>query len=203
MTTQKKILRLLSSGVVNMSDNFKAAMNKTDVMFRHLCIPLLKDLLPQFDFISIEGNTEPKAQRVLDMNAGIDALAYNEYGVRGIASRIQRYNKNYETFTVRSVRKSEADTEAYKRAVAIDKEYLYPFYTLQAYVEKNRIMSMAICFTKTLFQLIDAGIYYENSTGVYQQGHATFMVVEWSDFCKSKIRIFKDGQGWLNTSELR
>jgi hypothetical protein len=48
-------------------------------------------------------------------------------------SRIQT-GVNYKTFTIRNKRKSGARTEYEKRKIAIEKGYLYPYLTVQAYV---------------------------------------------------------------------
>lgn len=57
----------------------------------------------------------------LDMKAGIDAWQLvDNVGARGIASRVQFDTKSWDTFTIRYIRASGAETEFAKRLRALD-----------------------------------------------------------------------------------
>lgn len=180
-----------------MPDNFNTALSKSANLFKTLCVPLLQPLLPDTEFISIEEHTSAYSQKILDMLAGIDVwvIHKNPSGIRGLASRIQ-YGKNWQTFTVRKQRESGAATEYEKRKTAISDDYLYPFFTLQAYVQNNEIEGMAICYTKALYKVIEQGLCETRRTGSGQIGQAIFYVVHWDSFKSDDIRIYVKNQGW-------
>ena len=182
-----------------MPDNFTTAIRKSSKQFEELCIPELKNLTG-CEFMCIEGNHNIKSQKMLDIMAGIDSWMYKEeYGVIGIASRIQK-GMNWETFTVRKSRVSGVKTEFDKVSKAIENGTIYPLYTVQAYVKNNEIEGMAICITKSLYQLIKDGKYKKRQTGPNQDGQACFYAVKWSDFKPGEISIFTKKNSWLNQS---
>jgi len=124
----------------------------------------------------------------LDREAGIDAwILDTTKGMRALASRVQ-WNINYKTFTIRKERASGMKTEFEKRLYAIKNDWLYPFYTIHAYIsEKNNkkeLLSVAWCRTKDLIEYIEEGIlgedYYIKT--VFNNGKADFYVVPWKLF---------------------
>lgn len=103
--------------------------------------PIIANLLNGGEIIPVEGD-DNEVCKLLDMTCGTDYLqAYKDKGlVWGVASRIQtvkRGFKPYNTFTVRKARETGATTEYEKRAYAIKHGGVYPFLTMQAYVDEN------------------------------------------------------------------
>lgn len=185
-----------------MPDDFNTALSKSANMFKTLCVPLLTPLLPDTEFISIEEHTSSYSQKILDMLAGIDVwvIHKNPSGVRGLASRIQ-YGKNWQTFTVRKQRESGASTEYEKRKHAMSNDYIYPYFTLQAYIKDDEIEGMAICFTHALYKIIEQGLCETRKTGDSQIGQAIFYVVHWDTFEPDDIRIYVKNQGWTQNNK--
>jgi hypothetical protein len=96
--------------------------------------------------------------------------------MRGIALRIQTIKspyKPYNTFTVRNKRQSGAKTEYEKRKYAIESGYLYPYLTVQAYVnEQGKLISFAVSKTVDIMDMIGRGLFKSNHTGAAQIGQA-------------------------------
>ena len=117
--------------------------------------------------------------------------------IRGIASRIQARPRGdsgafpYNTFTVRKSRDSGTRTEYVKRreAIADNEGYLYPHFTIQAYVEKwveGPLLSLGIARTSDIIYKIEAwqidgcpvrdDIYVRGN----KDGQSDFYVLEWT-----------------------
>ncbi len=133
-----------------------------------------------------------EAMRVLDRQAGIDFWAVDDDGVRGVASRIQ-YGRMYPTFTVRYRRRNGATTEFAKRVKAIEEGYLYPYYTMQAYIIQNELVGIGVVKTESLYQYILNG--RSNKDYMHFVGHDgnEFLIVHWSDLPKNDIWLWIKG----------
>lgn len=130
--------------------------------------------------IDVEGAGD--ALKQLDINAGIDYMLVSNKGIRGLASRVQA-GKSWRTFTVRARKQSGAKTEYEKRIDAINEGYIYPYYTMQAYADNDKI-EYAICKTDDLYRLIQS---CPNKVKKRSTTNAEFLVVNWSDLnCKIK-----------------
>ncbi|MEN6487655.1 MAG: ParB N-terminal domain-containing protein [Smithella sp.] len=142
------------------------------------------------DLKVVEGITIEQMAKLLDQLAGIDVWYINKLnGIRGIASRIQT-GSNYKTFTIRKTRDTGARTEYEKRKIAIEKGYLYPYLTVQAYVAENgKLLSFAVAKTEDIIDAIDHGLYSIRRTGQKQIGQAEFYVVNWDDMKKAGYEI--------------
>ncbi|GHT32250.1 hypothetical protein FACS1894214_4050 [Planctomycetales bacterium] len=146
--------------------------------------------------------------RVLDINAGIDALhVHPVYGVTGLALRIQ-VDKNYGTFTIRRKRASRSKTEYEKRAYSLVNGGLYPLLTVQCYVNpaEGILLGGAVARTQDIFACIEQGQYRLLKTGRNQIGQASFYAVDWADVANLKTAkpyswcpVF-DGNGQLPNS---
>lgn len=121
--------------------------------------------------VSVEGETGD-ADRALDMLGGFDYLCVYPQGVRGMASRIQR-GRSWRTFTVRAARDSGSRTEFEKRTFGIENGFLYPYYTMQAYVGDDG-GELAICHTEELMRAVASGECERRRTT-----NAEFYVVPW------------------------
>jgi len=176
-----------------MPDDFNDAIKKAVNHF-DLCKPVIEKMLG-CEIINIE-NSNNEHDKIIDMKAGIDAWVCYDSHVRGLASRIQ-IGKSYETFTIRCERESGALTEYTKRLNAIFYGHLYPHYTMQAYINNDELVSLAICHTKDLFLKIISGKCSQNRTGGDQIGQAFFYVVDWLDFDGGDIRIYTKSDGYI------
>jgi len=103
----------------------------------------------------VEAVTEPEMTRLFDQISGIDAwYIENENGIRGIASRVQ-WGKNYRTWTVRMKTIFGGRTEYQKLTNAIENDWLYPYWTVQAYLTKTkrkRLLDVGKCKTEDLIE---------------------------------------------------
>ncbi len=107
----------------------------------------------------VEGRINNPIAYELDVCAGIDAYQRFSWGLRGITSRVQ-WENDYQTFTVRTRRPSGTTTEYTKRLTTIkrlDEGFFYPYWTIQAYVEKpgGRLLSVAVAKTVELYRYIE------------------------------------------------
>jgi hypothetical protein len=164
----------------------------------HTVFPILRRECTAFQqgrLMSIEAMNN-SLSTLLDMHTGIDVLHMRSgHGIRGIATRVQ-YGEDYRSFTVRTHRPSEAQTEYGKRLASIKGEYIYPYWTLQAYLSKpgGTLLSLAVTPTKELYQYIEA---YEHtlSRPFVHERQASFLVVGWHNYKQAGNHIFiYDGQ---------
>jgi hypothetical protein len=110
------------------------------------------------DLVNIETN-DTQLANLFDQYSGIDAFQVVNKQLRGVAIRVQ-WGKAWDTFTIRFRRSSGARTEYEKRSEAIfsDKGYLYPYLTIQAYIDKRddaqNILSCCVVKTLDLYKYI-------------------------------------------------
>ncbi len=146
--------------------------------FKELIEPELAKILGG-QIICIEGVSDPMYKQ-MDLLAGLDALHISDEGIRGIASRIQYGAKDWSTFTIRMSRENGTATEFDKRQWSIDNDYIYPYYTVQAYVHGNKLISLAIARTADIIKMVNDGYGVERT--VKEDGYdATFRAVKWID----------------------
>lgn len=129
-----------------------------------------------------------------DMRSGQDLLCFDMNDgsqICGVASRIQRTQKCYRTFTIREYRESGAETEYSKRRNELDKNRIGPKYTYQAYIDpdNNQLTGLAMVRTIDLFDAVDNGLFYRQHTGWSQKGQAGFLVIEWDELIRNKYPI--------------
>lgn len=173
-----------------MPGSWKKDLNKSSNIFLKIIWPKIIYIIGGGKVIPVETVTEENFKKLLDQKAGIDNWQVIGTCIRGIASRIQ-YNVNYKTFTIRHTRiGSDVETEYQKRMRAIYGEggFLYPHYTVQAYIKEpeNKILSIGIIHTRSLFDYIQRyqdEIIYRH---VSNNGAAIFMVAKWH-LIKEKI----------------
>jgi hypothetical protein len=114
--------------------------------------------------IDIETNGGDLAN-LFDQYSGIDAIHSINGQLRTMAIRVQ-WGRAWDTFTIRYRRISGAPTEYQKRAEAIlsDKGYLYPYLTVQAYLDKRdnakRVVSCCIVKTSDLYRYVFLNMPY-------------------------------------------
>lgn len=152
--------------------------------------PIISDLLNGGKLLAVEGSDD-EVCKMLDLTCGTDYFqVYDSTGlVWGIASRMQeidtaRFSRPFNTFTVRKARASGVKTEYEKRQHAIKHGGVYPYLTMQGYVDKRtgEIMSLAIAKTTDIMEFVESGKAETRHTGASQAGQAEFYVVHWSGF---------------------
>lgn len=169
--------------------NFLDDMHKA-MLYVDKARPVISKLLNGGELLAVEG-TDDHVCLMLDTTCGTDYFqVYKQRGlVWGIASRMQeidtgRFAKPFNTFTVRKARASGAVTEYEKRRLAIQNGGVYPYLTMQGYVDKNsgELMSLGIAKTTDVMDFVDKGLAAVKHTGQEQIGQAQFYVVGWDKF---------------------
>lgn len=183
-----------------MAGNFNQSMNQSVKDFQMTILPILKGLWRNCDYIHLEIQDNELAQS-LDENAGFDLLRinHNTKSSCGIASRIQRDERNWETFTVRCERDNGTPTEYFKRVLAIKTGELFPKLTYQAYLSlTGTFFSMGLAMTKDLINFIIKRQPPVKHTKSYQSGQASFFVIDWNIFAADYelIRITPTADGY-------
>jgi hypothetical protein len=127
---------------------------------------------------SIE-NSNNEILIMMDRFSGIDYIRENEHGLQGVAARVQWGERAFNTFTIRSERKTGSKTELAKRLFQIKNGYFYPAFTLQAYFdnrEDNKLLSIAAIKTKDLYDL------FQNQPELFEENKSDnkFVFVRWN-----------------------
>lgn len=168
--------------------DWQQALSRSSDDFDRLIRPIASNLL-RGRFEIVESVTASPVAKALDAQAGIDLwFVHTTSGIRGIANRVQRGEKNWRTFTVRKSRESGAVTEYEKRTRAIEREWLYPILTLQGYVtpDGERLLGFAVAKTKDILTIIRNGQAETSRTRAdCNIGLASFYVVKWDDITKA------------------
>jgi len=144
--------------------------------------PEIANIIGGGQVISVESQTDEMRKR-LDISSGIDYWQLLPIGMRGIASRIQVAGEEspFNTFTVRLGRDTGSDTEWKKRKYAVETEgILYPWYTIQAYVESKHgnLQSAAIIRTRDLVNYVKKSMPLPP---IKRCENASFIVCDWDD----------------------
>lgn len=182
--------------------------------FVNIVWPSINSKIDGGELIPAEQLFDMKFFNLVDMHSGIDAFQFStQHGIRTLASRIQWGSTPWNTFTIRYKRASGTKTEYEKRIKAIlgNEGWLYPYYTVHAYINKRylfktddkitkKLLSVAIVKTKELYLRVyenvksnewDEVIYIRKN----RQDGNEFLVVDWDEY-KSEgwdIIIMKNG----------
>jgi hypothetical protein len=172
-----------------MTDQVHHDMGWSSALFISQVWPIIKRDVGGGDLLLMEGRPDVELAKLLDMRAGIDGWHLMQGGgIRGIASRIQKGDKVWETFTVRRSRSSGADTEFQKRKDAIQAKdgQIYPHLTVQAYAktEQGPVLAAGICKTADLIAFIESGM-----AEVRTASNATFFVCSWSRMMDAGYKV--------------
>lgn len=143
--------------------NYKQDQKKVNELFPNVAKILENNL--KAEIVSIEDIEKVGILKMLDRQSGIDAFQISKDGIRGLGLRIQNINQhNFDTFTIRYSRKNNTTTEYEKRKKAIEdqkeKGFLYPFLTVQAYVDYDtkEVLKISIVKTESLYNYIDENL---------------------------------------------
>ena len=134
---------------------------------KRFVLPMVQEWL-QSKIESVEdARADHRIIKLLDSFAGIDAIEVNpNKGIRGIALRCQWIsNVRFDSFSVRTVRASGANTEFGKRLFQLisNQGWLYPELTVQSYFQKTgkvrteKLLSIGMARTRDIFQFIQLG----------------------------------------------
>lgn len=170
------------------SINWKENQDKSVGAFLKYIKPVLVEKLMADKIEIVEGDIK-ELTNDWDVIAGIDYwFINNKKGIRGIASRIQfNCSKSWNTFTIRKSKLSGAKTEYQKRKEAIENDWLYPYWVIQGYLDKNgSLLSFALARTKDVIKMIDNGFC---ETNVNPDG-TVFYVVYWENMKDLKYKIY-------------
>jgi hypothetical protein len=162
-----------------MNADVASDMKWSSALFVEKVWPIVRKHFGGGELLLMEGRPDMELARLLDMRAGIDGWHLMQNGgIRGIASRIQKGEKVWATFTVRKSRQSGAETEFQKRRDAIlsNNGQIYPHLTVQAYTRTvtGPIMAAAVCKTSDLIDFIERGL-----AAVRPTCNAEFYVCPW------------------------
>lgn len=153
--------------------------------------PIIAGLMNGGYILPVEGD-DNEVCRMLDMTCGTDYFqVYQKSGlVYGIASRFQ-YGKNWASFTVRKARQSGAATEYEKRKKAIERGGIYPYLTMQAYIDENsgEVNGLATVKTTDLMRFVDDGLACEQHTRQDKIGQAAFYVAFWDKMQRAGYKV--------------
>lgn len=167
-----------------MAGHFNESMSQTMHDFKYFVEPVFKKLWRDCVWFSNENAGNALAD-YFDTCSGIDLWQVNPESkiIKGVASRIQRSDKCYETFTVRFERETGTETEYSKRLHAIRNGGLYPELTYQAYISAGgeRFSALAVAKTVDIFRFIEKESVAVKKTGNDQIGQANFFVINWDD----------------------
>jgi hypothetical protein len=185
-----------------MGGDFQRDLKDSMFDFQRVVLPQLqKSKFISGELISIEQATaEGYAHLVkaFDYKAGIDLIQVKNEGLCGVANRVQWVpvaGRLWNSFTIRMSRASGAKTEYEKRMAAVmsNGQYLYPYLTIQAFVQEPRrsgpLLSVAVAKTTDILQAAwdDTAPEKDNK----QDGNK-FKAVFWQDMKREyPIKIFE------------
>lgn len=170
---------------------------------RDIVLPALMKYCPEFQCEGVElvegtAHHKDEVRRHLDVLAGIDAYQRWLYGMRGIASRVQY--THFDSFTIRLSRPGYGGPSEYdKRLYAIthkDEGILYPYWTIQAYIDKenNDIISIGVAKTEELFLYVERLshqiIRWHSKVRTTYSGE-TFIPIFWHEYEETDNYFFK------------
>ncbi len=171
---------------------------------RRLILPKIKELeWLKGEFTQMEVSVDKDFKKLahdFDSLSGIDIWQVeNKSGIIGIANRIQWTDKNWASFTIRAKRESGYETEYQKRVRALKSngKYIYPYITIQSYIEEPRregkLISMGMGFTKDIIIMIKKGKYKIRINPIDK---TEFYAVFWKEMeeCSFKVIIWSNDE---------
>ena len=172
-----------------------------DTAFKNKVMPFLLEkriIKRNGRLIAVEDQSNELCE-ALDRFAGIDYIYQFGNHVASFAVRCQKINPfngrydGFDTFTIRSKKDTLTTTEKFKRSEAIKWGYIYPTFTVQAYLKDNMdgdVISVAIIKTVDLYSV------YEKHPKIIKTNYAhtggdtnIFDNILWSDLKSKGYRI--------------
>lgn len=144
--------------------------------------PHLRFMLNGGKILRVEGKAE-EVCKALDIVCGTDYIYVypDKHHAWGMACRVQKYDR--ANFTIRKAVESGAQTELDKRRFAISKGGIYPFLTMQMFVDddSHEIRRIGIAKTADIIEALDRGMGIEKRVQWDNGGKSEFFYVEWED----------------------
>lgn len=162
-------------------------LEKSMDVFDRLILPVFPKLV-RGEYIRVEGTDEEIAQ-MLDKHIGIDAMVDRDGIVFGLGSRIQINSGVWNTFTIRCDRESGNLTEFEKLKCAIENDAMRPHLTMQAYVENDRLQTVAVARTKDIIEYIETHPKECPVRKSFDGRWAKFITVYWSRMRRAGYRV--------------
>ena len=172
-----------------MNQSVKSDMSWSSLIFYNDVWPLVAKIVGGGQLLQMEGRPDQELATMLDMRAGIDGWQMTKKGgMRGVAARVQKGDKAWNTFTVRKSRRSGAETEYAKRHRAIEEKSgeIYPHLTIQAYAltELGPVISVGVARTADIISFIVLGLAIVRETS-----NADFYVCPWDKMKESGFKV--------------
>ena len=159
--------------------------------FQRIVWPNLSPLLGGGNVIPVETVTDSRMAQILDQLGGVDIWYVNQEQIFPVASRVQYTDRAWNTFTIRYSRPSGAPTEYDKRLRSIHNGSLYPRWTIQAYVYKDRLLTAAAVDTK---HLIEVATKHLDQVRHNPADGVKFLFVHWHQCDPTHIRRYQRGR---------
>ena len=173
--------------------SFKVDLSDSANDFLRVVWPALRSPMGGGEVVPVEGSVDSVLANKFDTNSGIDYWHFSLNGqMRGLATRVQWCDRSWGTFTVRYSRDSGARTEYHKRLEAIysSEGWLYPYFTIQAYVANPRrqgaLISACAIKTKDLMDICadieraELAKKHSPAGGMRRTNNAVFLYVYWN-----------------------
>jgi hypothetical protein len=130
------------------------------------------------------------ADQEWDTDAGVDFMWARGIRRNTVATRVQKCDQAWDTFTIRTRTQYGRPTEWEKRHTAVMADSLRPDYTLQGYVTPDgRFLSAALVLSDDLYRIAYAGRFVRperrNVDG------SRFRVIDWSELPPDQIWLFR------------
>jgi len=172
-------------------------MRKSANSFKKVVWPKIKHWFGSGDLEPVENVTDVNMAKMLDMYSGIDAWYIEaEKGIRGIGSRVQQGPKTWDTFTIRESRHTGTRTEFEKLCNAIDNDWLYPHWFIQAYVNNGVLLTAALAKTEDIIKFINN----HPDCPTRPTSNATFFYITWHEFSKKyKVNLYPEPENEKQT----
>jgi hypothetical protein len=173
----------------------------SQLMFTRQIQPLIESYL-DVKIVNVEGEETPLAW-ALDQRAGVDYALILDSDVMGLSNRVQ-YDRNYQTFTVRSQRDNGYRSELYKRYHARFKGYFAPHLVCHTYFKRSPdglrsiseidaipILGFAIARDVDIIEIASSNVAIDKHTRQHKIGQAGFKAVKWDDVISLRCPILK------------
>lgn len=131
------------------------SIKRSSDTFLNVVWPEIGPIFGNGQIIPVETVTDSHMAKMLDVCAGVDMWMLVGQSMYAVASRVQYGRTAWNTFTVRRSLVSGGRTEFHKRRDAITSGALFPKLTVQAYVDGDRLLSVAAVDTVHLFDVCE------------------------------------------------
>lgn len=195
----KKDIEIITAIRDKSEKRLRESIEKSSSVFKNIVWPAISKLpiIGGGEIQSVEDNTAKGERELIDLYSGIDAWHIDGNKMRGVASRVG-FSGNFKTFTI-------GFDEFKKRIKAIEQSdqegWLFPHLTVQAYVDKDGLLSAAVIRTKKLigiakiiFEKVNKENFEENEYfGILQNNSGKkFIYIRWNYLIEQSILHQKD-----------